>query len=67
MKMYCLVVMPYRQIDDLSHHDDPIRIPKILSVIIKLIFTGTPIKSFLIVKTAMRTRPIFHMLPVLRW
>lgn len=47
MKMYCLVVMLYRQIDDfLSLNDDPIRIPKIISVIIKLFYSGTAIKSF---------------------
>jgi hypothetical protein len=37
-KMYYLVVMPYRQIDDLSLNDDPIRIAKIISVIIKLFY-----------------------------
>ena len=46
MKMYCLVVMLYRQIDDLSLNDDPIRIPKIISVIIKLFYSGTAIRSF---------------------
>ena len=46
MKMYYLVVMLYRQIDDLSLHDDPIRIPKITSVIIKLFYNGTAIRSF---------------------
>ena len=45
-KMYCLVVMLYRQIDDLSLNDDPIRIPKIISVIIKLFYSGTAIRSF---------------------
>ena len=45
--MYCLVVMLYRQIDDfLSLNDDPIRIPKIISVIIKLFYNGTAIRSF---------------------
>ena len=45
--MYCLVVMLYRQIDDfLSLNDDPIRIPKIISVIIKLFYSGTAIRSF---------------------
>ena len=46
MKMYYLVVMLYRQIDDLSLNDDPIRIPKIISVIIKLFYSGTAIRSF---------------------
>ena len=44
--MYCLVVMLYRQIDDLSLNDDPIRIPKIISVIIKLFYNGTAIRYF---------------------
>ena len=45
--MYCLVVMLYRQIDDfLILNDDPIRIPKIISVIIKLFYSGTAIRSF---------------------
>ena len=39
--------MLYRQIDDfLILNDDPIRIPKIISVIIKLFFSGTAIRSF---------------------
>ena len=47
MKMYYLVVMLYRQIDDfLILNDDPIRIPKIISVIIKLFYSGTAIRSF---------------------
>jgi hypothetical protein len=50
--IYCLVVM--LQIDDfLILNDNPIRIPKILSVFIKLFYSGTPVRSFLIVKTAM--------------
>ena len=36
----------YRQIDDLSLNDDPIRIPKIVSVIIKLFYNGAAIRSF---------------------
>ena len=54
--MHSLVEMLYRQIDDLSLNDDPIRIPKIISVIIKLFFfvfrdiklffNGTAIRSF---------------------
>ena len=44
--MYYLVVMLYRQIADLSLNDDPIRIPKIISVIIKLFYNGTAIRSF---------------------
>ena len=47
MKMYCLIVMLYRKIDDfLSLNDEPIRIPKIISVIIKLFYSGTAIRSF---------------------
>ena len=38
--------MLYRQIDDLSLNDDPIRIPKIISVIINLFYNGTAIRSF---------------------
>ena len=45
-KMYYLVVMPYRQIDDLSLNDDPTRIPKIISVITKLFYNQTAIRSF---------------------
>lgn len=45
--MYYLVVMLYRQIDDiLSLNDDPIRIPKVISVIIKLFYSGTSFSSF---------------------
>jgi hypothetical protein len=44
--MYYLVVMLYRQIDDLSLNDDPIRIPKIISVIIKLFHNRTAIRFF---------------------
>ena len=43
-KMYCLIVMLYRQIDDfLILNHDPIRVPKIISVIIKLFYNGTAI------------------------
>ena len=42
MKMYYLVGMLYRQIDELIL----IRIPKIVSVIIKLFYSGTAIRSF---------------------
>ena len=63
--MYCLVVVLYRQTDDfLSLNDDPIRIPKIISVIIKLFYIGTAIRSFLTVKTAMRTLPVSQVSPV---
>ena len=44
--MYSLVVMLYRQIDDLSLNDDPIRIPKIISVISKLFNKRTALRSF---------------------
>ena len=48
--------MLYRQIDDfLILNDDPIRIPKIISVIVKLFDSGTAIRSFSDIKTAMRT------------
>ena len=40
--MYYLMVMLYRQIDDLSLSDDP----NIISVIIKLFYSGTAIRSF---------------------
>ena len=46
MKMYNLVVILYRQIDDLSLSDDPIRIPNIVSVIIKLFYNETAIRFF---------------------
>jgi hypothetical protein len=42
----CLVVMLCRQIDDLSLNDDLIRIPRIISVIIKLFYSGAAIRSF---------------------
>jgi hypothetical protein len=45
--MHCLLVILYGQIDDfLSLNDTPTRIPKIISVIIKLFFSGTAIGSF---------------------
>jgi hypothetical protein len=60
MKMYCLVVMLYRQIDDfLIISDDPIRIPKIMLVIIKLFCNRTYIRSLSNVKIAIRTLPVF--------
>jgi hypothetical protein len=41
MKIYCLIVMLYEQTDDfLNLNDDPIRIPKIISVVIKLSYTA---------------------------
>jgi hypothetical protein len=47
MKMYGIVAILYRQIDDfLSLNDDPIRIPKIISVIIELFYSETAIRSF---------------------
>lgn len=55
--MHCLVVMLCRQTGDfLILNDDPVRAPKI-TVSIKL-FYNTAIKSFLKVKTAMRTLPV---------
>jgi hypothetical protein len=57
MKKYYLVVILYRQIDDfLILNDDLIRIPKVISDFIKFFYSGAIIRSFLIVKTAMRTR-----------
>ena len=44
--MYYLVAMLHRHIDNLSLSDDPIRIPKIIPVIIKLFYSGTAIQSF---------------------
>ena len=44
--MYHLVVLLYRQMDGFSLNDDPIRSPKIISVIIKLFYNGTAIRSF---------------------
>jgi hypothetical protein len=44
MKIYCLIVILYRQIDDLSLNGDPIRIPKVISVIIKLFYGETAIR-----------------------
>ena len=58
MKMYCLIVMLCRQIDDLSLNDDPIRIPKIMSVVIKLFYNRTASSSFSGSQTAMRTLPV---------
>jgi hypothetical protein len=45
-KMYCLVVMVYRQIDDLILNDEPISIPNIISVIVKLFYSVIAIRSF---------------------
>ena len=44
--MYYLVVILYKQIDDLSLNDDPIRISKIISEVIKLFYNGAAIRSF---------------------
>jgi hypothetical protein len=44
--MYYLVAMLHRHIDNLSLSDDPIRIPKIIPVIIKLFYNGNAIRSF---------------------
>ena len=63
MKMYCFVVMLYRQIDDfLILNNDPIRIPKIISVFIKLFYGGTAIRSFLIVKCNEDSTGLCHQL-----
>jgi hypothetical protein len=45
--------------DFLIINDNPLRIPKLILVIIKLFYNRTAIKSFLIVKTAIRTLPVF--------
>jgi hypothetical protein len=58
--MYCFVVMLYRQIDDfLILNNDPIRIPRIILVIIKLFYSRTAINVLSGMKTAMRTLPVF--------
>jgi hypothetical protein len=58
--MQLLVMMLYRQIDDfIILNDDPIRITKMILVIIKLFYNRTVIKTFLIIKIAMRTLPVF--------
>ena len=63
--MYGLIVMVYRQIDDfLSLNDDLIKIPKIISVIIKFFYMGLLLSLFLIVKTAVRTLPVSQVSPV---
>ena len=57
-----LVVMLYKQIDGfLILNDDPIRIPKIILVIIKLFYHGTAIRFSLIIKTALRIMPVFSI------
>jgi hypothetical protein len=49
--MYCLLVKVYRQIDDfLFPNDDPIRIPKIILVIIKIFYSRIATKSFMMSK-----------------
>jgi hypothetical protein len=45
--------------DFLILNDDPIRISNNTLVIIKLFYSGTAIKISLIIKTAMRTLPVF--------
>ena len=64
MKMYCFLVMLYRQTDHLSLNDDPIRIPKIMSVSIKLIIVGPLLDKFLILKTAKKTPPVSQASPI---
>ena len=56
--MNSLVVILDRQIDDLSLNGNPIRIPKIVSVIIKLFIVGWLLGKFLILKTAKKTPPV---------
>jgi hypothetical protein len=44
LKMYCLVVMLYRQIDDfLILNDDSVRFPKIILLIIELFYNRSAI------------------------
>jgi hypothetical protein len=63
MKMYYVVVMLFRQIDDfLILNDDSIRIPKIISVFIKFFYRETAIRSILIVNTTMITLPVFGVM-----
>ena len=64
MKMYCFLVMLYRQTDHLSLNDDPIRIPKIMSVSIKLFIVGPLLDKFLILKTAKKTPPVSQASPI---
>ena len=42
--MELFLVMLYKQIDDLSINDSAIRIPKIISVIIKLFYDRTAVR-----------------------
>ena len=44
--MYCLVVILYKEMTKVLMMNEPIRIPKIISVIIKLFYSGTAIRSF---------------------
>ena len=57
-KMYCFLVMLYRQTDDLSLNGNPINIPKMVSVIIKLFIFRRLLGKFLILKTAKKTPPV---------
>ena len=62
--MYYLVMMLCRQIDDLSLNDDPIRIFKIISMIIKLFYNGTAIRSFSVDQSCNENSAIPRVLPV---
>ena len=65
MKLYCPVVMLYRQIDELfSLNNDSTIIPKIISMGIKLFYSGTAISLFVIIKIAVRTLPVSQVSPV---
>jgi hypothetical protein len=62
MKIYYFAVMLYRQIDDfLIPSDDSITIPKIILVIIKFFYNRTAIRSSLIIKTSVRSLPVFSV------
>ena len=63
-KMYCFLVMLYRQIDDWSLNGNPINIPKMVSVIIKLFIFRRLLGKFLILKTAKKTPPVSQASPI---
>ena len=63
--IYYLIMMLYRQTDDfLILNDDPIRIPTIISVFIKLFYTGTAIRSFSDSQNCKENLPVSHLSPV---
>jgi hypothetical protein len=65
MRIYCIIVMLYRQIDDfLILNDDPIRILKLYQYLLSSFIVGLLLGPFLIVKTAIRTLTVSHVSPV---